>query len=108
MARKLQPVTHRRSPEGPIETTGYQFRCPGCGTKHWVRTLPYLPNEEGGPVWKFNGDEAAPTFAPSVLCDPAWGYKHRCHSFVRDGRIQFLGDCTHELAGKTVPLPDID
>lgn len=26
--------------------------------------------------------------------------------FIRDGQIQFLGDCTHALAGKTVPLPE--
>lgn len=31
-----------------------------------------------------------------------------CHSFVTDGRIQFLSDCSHALAGQTVPLPDID
>lgn len=30
----------------------------------------------------------------------------RCHSFVNDGRIQFLTDCTHSLAGQTVDLPD--
>ena len=29
-----------------------------------------------------------------------------CHSFVKDGQIQFLSDCSHELAGQTVPLPD--
>jgi hypothetical protein len=29
-----------------------------------------------------------------------------CHSFITDGRIQFLGDCTHRLAGQTVPIPD--
>lgn len=29
----------------------------------------------------------------------------RCHSFIRDGQIQFLGDCGHALAGKTVALP---
>jgi len=29
-----------------------------------------------------------------------------CHTFVTDGRIQFLGDCTHALAGQTVDLPD--
>ena len=29
-----------------------------------------------------------------------------CHSFVTDGRIQFLGDCTHSLAGQTVDLPE--
>jgi len=46
-----------------------------------------------------------PTFAPSLLCnghDPAL----RCHSFVRDGRIEFLPDCQHALAGQTVELPD--
>lgn len=32
--------------------------------------------------------------------------KSVCHSFVRDGQIQYLGDCTHEYAGKTVDLPD--
>ncbi len=30
----------------------------------------------------------------------------QCHSFVTDGRIQFLGDCTHSLANQTVDLPD--
>ena len=29
-----------------------------------------------------------------------------CHSFVIDGRIQFLSDCTHALANQTVDLPD--
>lgn len=29
-----------------------------------------------------------------------------CHSFVRAGKIEFLGDCTHALAGQTVALPD--
>jgi hypothetical protein len=28
-----------------------------------------------------------------------------CHSFVTDGRIQFLGDCTHALANQTFDLP---
>lgn len=30
-----------------------------------------------------------------------------CHSFVTDGRIQFLSDCTHSLAGQTVDLPEM-
>ena len=28
----------------------------------------------------------------------------RCHSFVTDGKIRFLGDSTHKLKGQTVPL----
>jgi hypothetical protein len=38
---------------------------------------------------------------------PAWG---NCHSFLRDGRWQFLGDSAHSLAGQTVnmiPLPKL-
>lgn len=31
-----------------------------------------------------------------------------CHSFIKDGMIQFLGDCTHELKGKTVKLPEVE
>jgi hypothetical protein len=46
-----------------------------------------------------------PTFTPSLLCnqhDPG----SRCHLFVTDGRIQFLDDCHHRLAGQTVDMPD--
>jgi hypothetical protein len=31
-----------------------------------------------------------------------------CHSFVRDGRIEFLSDSTHHLSGQTVELPEVD
>jgi hypothetical protein len=31
----------------------------------------------------------------------------RCHSFVRESRIEFLTDSTHELAGQTVDLPEL-
>ena len=50
-----------------------------------------------------------PTFEGSVLVWWDEGPERiakRCHSFVKDGMIQFLGDCTHELANKTVELPD--
>ena len=30
-----------------------------------------------------------------------------CHSFVREGKIEFLGDCTHALKGQTVDLNDV-
>lgn len=90
------------------------FRCPGCGDVH------ALPVGEGpDPRWGYNGDVERPTFTPSILVtwsepsdvpeefdDTSKDLKHVCHSFVTDGRIQFLGDCTHTLAGQTVDLPD--
>lgn len=91
------------------------FWCPGCEDVHAIHT------RAGG--WTWNGDAEHPTFSPSVLYNGVqWGpadefFKpnHRgippggsivCHSFVTDGRIQFLGDCTHILAGQTVDLPE--
>lgn len=32
---------------------------------------------------------------------------HVCHSFVTDGKIRFLSDCTHDLADQTVPMEDL-
>ena len=55
--------------------------------------------------WKLTYDSATngPTLTPSVLVkSSSLGV---CHHFVRDGQIQYLSDCTHNLAGQTVPLP---
>jgi hypothetical protein len=99
------------------ELYGYRFLCPGCGNEHNVLTTG--PNAwqfiltTGPNVWQFNGDLERPTFSPSILAYEIKGrdgtvFSPRCHSFVRDGRIQFLADCGHALAGKTVDLPDVE
>jgi len=94
------------------------FYCPGCREHHTVTI-------RGGGTWGFNEDGDKPTFTPSVLVRGAkklTDQQHAdwmsgkaplplaelvvCHSFVTAGRIQFLGDCTHDLAGQTVDLPD--
>jgi hypothetical protein len=36
-----------------------------------------------------------------------WRTERRCHTFITDGRVQFLADCTHELARQTLDLPDL-
>lgn len=94
------------------------YKCP-CGDTHAIN----------GTRWQISGSDASPTFAPSVLvttghlahssesaeCWCTYAKEHpeekvftcyRCHSFVRDGMAQFLGDCTHSLAGQTVALGD--
>jgi hypothetical protein len=49
-------------------------------------------------------DVAAKTqTSEQLLNDPRFGTC--CHVFVTKGEIQFLGDCTHELKNKTVPIP---
>lgn len=99
------------------------FFCPGCKEKHCI--------EQGR--WTFNGNFEKPTLTPSVLMrsghfadgnkDTCWCTYNAeqeakgepkapfecevCHSFITDGQIQFLNDCTHELAGQTVELPEV-
>lgn len=78
------------------------FECPGCKMAHRV-----MHGEGEGPRWGYNGNAESPTFTPSVLVRYNWGPEQKaviCHSFVTDGRVQFLTDCTHELAGQTVDL----
>jgi hypothetical protein len=93
---------------GPQGTIGYMFLCPGCKLYHAVYVLPHRNNIGAG--WEFNGDMNKPTFRPSILTRMADGEGNPivCHSFVTDGQIQFLNDCTHELAGQTVELPDVE
>lgn len=75
------------------------FLCPGCGFPHSVIVGGAKP-----PVWGWNKSLEAPTFTPSILC----AGETRCHSFVTDGRIQFLSDCDHALGGRTVDLPEFE
>ena len=73
----------------------YLIECPGCGYGHHFDSR-----------WQFNGNLERPTFKPSLLVNSSGaGPSPRCHSFVTDGRIRFLEDSTHELAGQTVELP---
>lgn len=109
-----------RSAEG----AGLLFHCPGCNNLHQVKV-----GNGAGPRWSWDGNAGAPTFTPSVLVtldqwvpsadDPEVCAKilsgevvqtiekRVCHSFVRGGRIEFLSDCTHALAGQTVDLPEV-
>lgn len=89
------------SPDG--SDVRVMFLCPGCCKLHSVRVA-------GDHAWGWNGDMVRPTFTPSILVrsytwDGTGEVPTVCHSFVRDGRVEFLSDCTHALAGQTVLLP---
>jgi hypothetical protein len=71
--------------------------CPGCGYGH-----PFDLRR-----WAWNGSMDRPTFTPSLLVN-AHAPEVRCHSFVTEGKIQFLDDSFHALAGQTVDLPEVE
>lgn len=98
------------------------FYCPGCDQHHGIKV-----GQGSGPRWGYNEDPHKPTFTPSILVrhtkptpegermmnsmerlppgmDRYPSTDEVCHSFITDGQIQFLSDCTHKLAGQTVPL----
>ena len=108
---KLRPV-HHPDIEAPI---GYSFDCPGCKQDHtvYVRHNPAIKHEHY--VWSFNGNLERPTFCPSLLVEwEEWDEEKKattqgvCHSFICNGIIEFLNDCTPGLRNKFVELEDIE
>ena len=106
-----------------IDGDSLTFNCMGCNITHTVNI--------GRNGWTWNGDFEAPTISPSVLvtqtkltdkgkadyeqwCQNNYPTETKsfdskptvCHSFITNGNIKFLDDCTHELKGKTVSLPN--
>lgn len=71
------------------------FYCPGCECSHGLNT-----NQNRRPAWIVTFFDGKPTVSPSILVR----HKETCHLFIKDGKIEFLSDCTHKLAGKTVDM----
>lgn len=76
--------------------------------------------------WIFDGNYETPTVSPSVKITGKQTVKDEqgetgdwicgadgkaldlcCHYILTMGQLNFCDDCTHELAGKTVPLPEL-
>lgn len=94
---------------------GYAHWCPGCNEMH------IMPDS-----WQFNGNLNSPSFIPSfkheglrrTFVNGNWTGEwvrdssgntmpYICHYILTNGQLQFQGDCTHVLVGKTVPLPQL-
>ena len=79
-----------------LKSGEYMFYCVGCKCHHFVTDK-----------WIIKLDEA--TITPSVLTHRAnKPSERRCHSFITKGKIQYLQDCSHELAGKTVDMVEVE
>jgi hypothetical protein len=80
--------------------TKYAFWCPACKCAHFFQTTGY-------PDWKLTGSMLNPTITPSIRVQ---GYSevlqknYVCHSVITGGIIEYMGDCTHELAGKEIQM----
>lgn len=93
---KIKKVEYKY--EEKVFKTQYLYWCEGCGYEH-----AFSLKSEGG-HHDFNMDLDNPTISPSLLQNFIPG--KTCHSYIKDGMIQYLNDCYHHLAGKTVELID--
>lgn len=83
-----------------LESGHVRYRCPGCKHDHCV------PAER----WNFNGDLEKPTLSPSVrhfYMRENGEQVTTCHYHIKDGIIEYCGDCGHFLKNKKVELPEI-
>jgi hypothetical protein len=106
------PVTNRFDTCPPQTATHIHLLMHGHFHEQYIKV-----NTPGmHPMWTWNMDVEKPTLSPSILTtsyytkkDPD-GTSHRvdmkCHTFIRGGLVEYLTDCTHEFAGKTLPLRD--
>jgi hypothetical protein len=85
----------------------FVFECPACGIDH---ALAIRDDSGQRPSWQWNGSMDSPTFQPSLLVKWQRTGKEQtvCHSYITDGKIQFLSDCTHAMAGQTVELANVE
>lgn len=131
---KAQPITFENGtviPVEPARATHIKIQLPGpSGTM----CLPVMikGTREGTGNWTWNGDIERPTLKPSVLSqsghfapefksgDSCWCkyydehpketpvfHCYRCHTWINEGKVQFLNDSTHELAGQTLDLIEL-
>lgn len=92
----------------PKEATHVQLHM--VGPFHY-RMIPVMigGTRAGTGNWTWNGDVEKPTLKPSILTKGGHPDRQQvCHCFVNDGMVQFLDDCTHEFAGTTVELLEVE
>ena len=118
----------------PNEATHLQIHMPGPFP---YRLLPVMISgtRKGTNNWTWNGDIEKPTLKPSILTKTKIFTKRGnedykkwydngcpelvketnfeseeviCHTWINDGKVIFLDDCTHEFKGQTVDLLNIE
>lgn len=91
-------IVYYKSEDGSLNYVQHQYFCLGCKIIHGFNSG----------IHTYNNDPKNPTITPSLLTQ--YTYKDKpvcCHSFITNGMQIYANDCTHELVGKTVELPEI-
>jgi len=91
----------------PEEATHLTINMPGPSG---VLTIPVQikGTRAGTGNWTWNGSTEAPDLKTSLRTRMGRNGSIICHSWINDGRAQFLPDSTHDLAGQTLDLLDCE
>lgn len=98
-ARPLKLAEGIYSPCGADEATHVELAMHG---HYESRVLPV-----GGLHWHWDMDTESPTITPSILTRMG-DDRGVCHSYITRGKVTYLSDSTHEYAGQTLDLRDVD
>lgn len=101
--------TIRHIDDHGVKYDALMFVCPGCAF-NGMSGLHMLPvnSKVKSPSWDWDGNLEAPTVSPSILTK-WWHLSNQvvCHSFLKAGVFEYLGDCTHQYANQHVPIPNL-
>ena len=124
MKTQLRNVIH-----GDLTYPCLMFKCPGCEEFGGTGLHMLAVNTDvKTPSWEWDGNFEKPTLSPSILTkinvpvppppdyykingglsfEPPCYETKTCHSYLRNGMFEFLGDCNHSLVNQHVPIPDL-
>ncbi len=90
------------------------YWCEGCKHAHHVpfdKDSPHNNRYSHNHLWEFNGDINNPSISPSVRHFYTHPETHQqvtiCHYWIKNGEIEYCGDCEHEYKGTTRKMTDI-
>jgi hypothetical protein len=104
-AKPMKQTDTGQEPCEPQEATHVWLNMPGPIPTRMIPVIFGNATRAGTNCWSWNGSVEKPTLRPSIRTRDG---HYTCHTWVNDGQAQFLNDCTHELAGQTLDLLEVD
>ena len=108
-AQPLRLIDGQYVKTDPADATQLKILMPSPVVPERIIPVIIKGQRDGTPCWTWNGCTDRPTLRPSIRTRTYRGdeIKDACHSWVTEGRAEFLADSTHSLSGSTVDLLDL-
>lgn len=91
----------------PEEATDILLHLPGPISRRMI-PVQIKGARAGTGNWTWNGSMDSPTLRPSIINDFRPSDPLVDHIWITDGKVIFLPDSTHEFAGQTLDLLEVE